>query len=417
MTYKNIFTEKVASAYIIVFVIISFLFGVILYAFWNMTLAEQDALIILEISQNPSRKERIKIFEKKVARLQRETIKGIYLTAYSAGSNKKMTEIINLINNTELNAVIIDIKDYSGKVLYNSNVELVNELELEDYRINKIEELITALHKYDIYVIARQTVFQDPILARKKSDWALKNKNGGVWYDYKGLSWVDPSIKEVWDYNIEIAKEAISLGFDEINFDYVRFPSDGNMSALQYNNGELKKYEVMGQFYEYLNDKLKKYPAKISLDLFGFVMEKTGEDDMNIGQRLEDALDEVDAISPMMYPSHYPSGHLGLANPAEYPGLVIKNGMEKGAHFFYEKKAVLRPWLQAFNIGAVYDANKIREQIDIVEQYTNGGWMLWNAANRYSTDGLELVDIKPTLVESFEEILNIDSNIINGDGF
>lgn len=409
MLNKKIFTDKVAGAYIIVFAIIAILSGVILYAFWNITLAEQDALIILDI--NPPTRRQVKVeIEKKIERLQRDTIKAIYLTAYSAGDNKKMTEIVNLINKTELNAVVIDIKDYSGKVLYNSDVELVNELELEDYRISKLKELIEALHRYDIYVIARQTVFQDPILARKKPEWALRTNDGGLWYDYKGLAWVDPSLQLVWDYNVEIAREAIGYGFDEINFDYVRFPSDGNMSTLKYNNGELKKYEVMGLFYNYLNEKLSGYPAKISLDFFGFVMEKSGTDDMNIGQRLEDALDEVDAIAPMMYPSHYPSGHLGLVNPADYPALVIKNGMEKGAYRFDGKRAVLRPWLQAFNIGAVYDANKIRAQIDAVEEYTNGGWMLWNAANRYSTAGLKIEDMKTTIIESLEEIFNIQTH-------
>ncbi len=406
MIDKNIFTKKIANVYIAVFVIISFLFGLILYAFWGLTSAEQDSLWALEASQKIIKVDALESYDKKMKRLERNPVKAIYLTAYSAGNDRKMTEIVNLINRTELNAVVIDIKDYSGKVLYDSDVDLVNELGLEDNRMGDVKKIVDALHKYDIYVIARQTVFQDPILARKKPEWALKNVYGGLWYDYKGLSWVDPSIKDVWDYDVAIAKEVIGFGFDEVNFDYVRFPSDGPMSALKYNNGELKKYEVMGQFYKYLNEKLGKYPAKLSLDFFGFVMEKTGEDDMNIGQRLVDGLDEVDAICPMMYPSHYPSGHLGLENPADYPGVVIENGMKLGAHLFEGKKAVLRPWIQAFNLGAVYDASKIRTEIDTVEKYTNGGWMLWNASNRYTTDGLEIVEEKMPPLESFTKLLD-----------
>ena len=315
--------------------------------------------------------------------------KGLYLTAYSAGSKKKMDEIIKLIGKTELNAVVIDIKDYSGKVLYGSKVKLANDLKLVDNRIGNVRELIAKLHRREIYVIARQTVFQDPILAGKKPEWAIRAKGGGIWRDYKGLSWVDPTRREVWAYNMQIAKEAIELGFDEINFDYVRFPSDGNMSAVVYTNGNKKRWEIMGEFYKFVGETLSDLPAYISLDLFGLTMEATSTNDMQIGQRIAGAVDHVDYISPMMYPSHYPSGHLKLANPAAQPALVIDNGMKKGARFFVGKRAKVRPWLQAFNMGAVYGAEKIRAQINAVEKYDNAGWLLWNAANRYTSEGLK----------------------------
>jgi hypothetical protein len=316
-------------------------------------------------------------------------VKGLYLTAYSAGNPKKIDEIIKLINSTELNAVVIDIKDYSGKILYASHIPLVKKIGSSENRLGDVEKLIKKLHRNHIYVIARQTVFQDPLLAERKPEWAVKSKAGGLWRDNKGLAWVDPTRQEVWNYNLAIAKEAVGLGFDELNFDYVRFPSDGNMSAVVYNTKDKKRYEVMGEFYNFLSEKLANYPVWISLDMFGFVMEKTGEDDMGIGQRLVDAVGAVDYVCPMMYPSHYPSGHLNLKNPAEYPGLVIDNGMKEGEKWFLNSRATVRPWLQAFNIGAVYDASKIREQIDAVEKYSNAGWLLWNAANRYSAAGLK----------------------------
>jgi len=316
-------------------------------------------------------------------------VKGLYLTAYSAGNPKKLDEIIKLINETELNAVVIDIKDYSGKILYDSSVKLVNKLKNKENRLGDVRALIKKLHDNNIYVIARQTVFQDPLLAEKKPEWSIRNKSGGIWRDHKDLAWVDPTRVEVWNYNLAIAKEAISLGFDEINFDYVRFPSDGNMSQVVYNTKDKKKFEIMREFYKFLGDNLSDFPAWISLDMFGFVMEKKGEDDMNIGQRLADAVDSVDYVCPMMYPSHYPAGHLGLENPAAFPDLVIANGMKLGIPWFKDSRAQIRPWLQAFNIGAVYDAKKIRAQIDEVEKYPNAGWLLWNAANRYSSAGLK----------------------------
>ncbi len=329
-----------------------------------------------------------------------DTIKGLYLTAYSAGSPKKIDEIINLINKTELNTVVIDIKDYSGLVLYGSQLQIVKDLKTSENRLGDVPALIKKLHDKNIYVIARQTVFQDPVLAEKKPAWAIKNKSGNLWRDNKGLAWVDPSKKEVWAYNLAIAKEAIALGFDEINFDYVRFPTDGNMSQAVYSMGSsTRKYQVMAQFYHFLDTKLADQPAQISLDMFGFVMEKKGADDMGIGQRLADAVDEVDYISPMMYPSHYPSGHLGLKNPADFPALVIDHGMELGTPKFTDKRAKLRPWIQAFNLGAVYDAGKIRAQITEVEKYTGAGWLLWNASNRYSNAGLESSDFSLTNVQ------------------
>ncbi len=316
-------------------------------------------------------------------------VKGVYLTAYSAGSAKKMAQIVDLINKTELNAVVIDIKDYSGLVLYDSQVPLVVSLKNKDNRLGDVKKLVDYLHQNKIYVIARQTVFQDPVLAEKKPEWAIKSQRGGLWRDKKGLAWVDPTKKEVWKYNVAIAKEAMEFGFDEINFDYVRFPSDGNMSDTLYDEENKKKYEVMGEFYKFLNNNFKDDPIWISLDLFGFTMEKNGTDDMAIGQRIADTVDSVDYVCPMMYPSHYPSGHLNLANPAENPRAVFENGMKLGAPKFVGKRAQVRPWIQAFDMGAIYDAEKIRAQIDVIEKYADAGWLMWNASNRYSEAGLK----------------------------
>jgi hypothetical protein len=201
------------------------------------------------------------------------------------------------------------------------------------------------------------------------------------------LTWVDPSIKEVWAYNLAIAKRATKFGFDEINFDYVRFPSDGDLSRAVF-AGDKPKVDVMRGFFKYLSDKLSNDPVWISIDMFGYVMEK--HYGLSIGQRLVDAVNYVDFICPMMYPSHYPAGHLGFENPVEHPAEVFENGMQKGLPYFKGKRAKVRPWIQAFDIGAIYkDGGRIREQIDVVEKYSNAGWMMWNAANNYSAAGLK----------------------------
>lgn len=370
-------------------VILLFAFGSVLFidsqiAYTNDYVDSEMTLmlpVVLSVNHNPI---------VRIKSVQRE-VKGVYLTAYSAGSAKKIDEIISLIDRTELNAVIIDIKDYSGLIFYDSQVPLVKELKLKEKRLGDIKSLLDKLHRHNIYVIARQSVFQDPLLAEKKLDWAVKNKQGGLWRDNKGLAWVDAVKKEVWNYNAQIAKEAIALGFDEINFDYVRFPSDGKMSEMVYGGGNKKKYEILAEFYAYISQKLAREPAWISIDMFGLVMEKFGEDDMAIGQRLADAVNVMDYICPMMYPSHYPSGHLGFKNPAEHPGEVILNGMEKGNYYFINSRAKVRPWIQAFDLGAVYDAKKIRAQIDAIEKYSGAGWLMWNASNRYSDAGLKIL--------------------------
>lgn len=351
--------------------------GVIFWQ-WSITktqIKETEAVFAQTINENQKQKP------------PQQTVKGVYLTAYSAGNSKKIDSIINLIEKTELNAVIIDIKDYSGLVLYDTQVELAKKLGLKDVRIKNLPELIQKLHKKNIYVIARQTVFQDPVLAEKRPEWALKNKTNQIWRDRMNLAWVDMSNKYVWAYNLQIAQEAASLGFDEINFDYIRFPSDGNIKNIVYNTPQSKS-EVMADFFKFLNQEMTDAPVWVSVDLFGLTMEHT--DDLGIGQKIVDAVDQVDYICPMMYPSHYFPGHLNFTNPADHPQEIIAYGLEKGLPRFENKRAKLRPWLQAFNMGAVYDAEKIRLQIDEVEKKSSDGWMLWNASNNYTTAGLKL---------------------------
>ncbi|MBI2037592.1 MAG: putative glycoside hydrolase [Candidatus Magasanikbacteria bacterium] len=316
-------------------------------------------------------------------------VKGVYLTAYSAGSDKKLGSIIDLINKTELNAVVIDVKDYSGKVLYDSKVALVDDLKLQDVRIKDPSKLLATLDDNHIYKIARISVFQDPILAERKPEWAIKSKKGGLWRDKNHLAWVDPTNREVWAYVVSVAKETARLGFDEINFDYIRFPTDGPMADIVYTNANNKRYEVVENFFKYVSQQMQGESVYISADLFGLTTEKKGQDDMRIGQRLADAILYFDYVMPMVYPSHYPKGYRGYKNPADYPYEVVYNAMKAGATQAEGKKAKLRAWIQAFNLGAVYDGTKIRAQIKASDDAGAEGWVLWNAANRYTDAGLE----------------------------
>ncbi|MFB6181568.1 MAG: putative glycoside hydrolase [Candidatus Magasanikbacteria bacterium] len=313
--------------------------------------------------------------------------KGVYLTARSASADWKLNRIIYLLNNTQLNTVVIDIKHYTGKVLYDSDVKLVNKLGLEKNRLGDVEEIIEKLHKNDIYVIARQSVFQDPALAEAKPSFALKNKKGKVWKNKNGISWSNPANKKVWEYNISIAKEAASLGFDEINFDYVRFPSDGDTSRIRPKLSIQEKQQIIANFFDYIKEEMKYEPVRTSLDLFGMVMESP--EGLRIGQNLKYAVNEVDYISPMMYPSHYPEGHIGIKKPSENPKKILENGLKQGQKYFKGSKAELRPWIQAFSLYSKYDRDKIQDQINTVEKYTDAGWILWNARNVYRKEDIK----------------------------
>jgi hypothetical protein len=324
-----------------------------------------------------------------------EIIKALYSTSWSASSTKQIDYFINLIKTTELNAIVIDIKDYSGYVAYNIDDPLITQYKAKEIKIPKINGLIKKLHDQGIYVIARIAVFQDPILAKNRPDLAVQSKSTGKsWLDRKGLAWMDPASQEVWDYNLAIAKDAASRGFDEINFDYIRFPSDGNMSDMTFPIYDMvsAKHLTMRKFFQYTRDSLPN--IVISADLFGLAA--VVKDDLGIGQVLEDALPYFDAVSPMAYPSHYAVNFLGFKNPAAYPYEVIKNTMQTAITRLHDleaqgmiNKPKIRLWLQDFDMGATYDAGMVRQEIQAVEEIdATAGWMLWSPENNYTKGAL-----------------------------
>lgn len=312
-------------------------------------------------------------------------VRGIYLTASSAGSNKYRQALLTQLKKSRINTVVIDIKDYSGYILYDSKLKFLQKDKAIKNQIKDVRKVIDEFHQAGIYLIARQTVFQDPVLAQNKPELAFHDKDGNVWHDRKGLAWIDPSKEEVWQYNLAIAKEAVALGFDEINFDYMRYPSDGDMASLEYNLSEgQKKTDMMNKFYEFLSDNMRD-TASTSIDMFGLVMDntKTGYD-LGIGQSVVAAADDFDFVCPMMYASHYNLHYMGFDNVAEHPGEVLTHGLAISYADLQNKKAKVRPWLQAFSLGAVYDEVLIEQQIEAVEKATSTeGWLLWNARNYY----------------------------------
>jgi len=370
-----------------------------------------------------------------------EAVKAIYMTQCVAGTPSFRQDLINLVEETELNSIIIDVKDYSGGIGFLTENPKLKEFVSDKCRAPDIKEFIEKLHSKDIYVIARITVFQDPLYTKIYPELAVKKASDGtIWRDYKKISFIDVGAKDFWDYIIELSKEAYNVGFDELNFDYIRYPSDGPMKDIYFphSNGRIKA-EALEEFFAYLSEILKDPETylnesdavpKLSADLFG--MTTTNTDDLNIGQVLERALPYFDYIAPMVYPSHYPSGFNGWANPNNYPYEVIKFSMTKAVERtesetttvkgfvtepiyktvetfsngattteeifsgLYSKesydKSKLRPWLQDFDYGGDYDVAEVRAQIQATYDSGLNSWMLWASSNRYTKGALELAE-------------------------
>lgn len=321
-----------------------------------------------------------------------QIVRGLYATGWSAGSENKLNQLISVIKKNNLNSIVIDIKDYSGELSYKASSSKAYQIgALNNVKILDINKVIQKLHNENIYVIGRITVFQDPIFAQNNSSQAVKNKlTGQIWKDRKGLSWVDPQSQDFWNYIIEISQDAWRRGFDELNFDYIRFPSDGDLNTISYPiwDEKISKQEAIRNFYKYLRENLQ--DIKISADVFGLTT--ISQDDLGIGQIIEDNYAYFDVVCPMIYPSHFYSGTFGYKNPAEYPYEVIKKSLEE-ARLRLEKissssNVVLRPWLQVFDLGAKYDKKMINLEVKAVEEVLGqskyfGGYLFWDPENNY----------------------------------
>ncbi|MEZ4195081.1 MAG: putative glycoside hydrolase [Candidatus Paceibacterota bacterium] len=362
-------------------------------------------------------------------------VKSIYMTSCVAGTPSFREKLIKLMEETEINSVVIDIKDYSGTISF-PPVSPAWQYAWENARCGTrdMEDLIATIHAKGFFVIGRITVFQDPVYAVTHPELAvLKASDGSVWKDGKGLSFIDVASKPYWDHIIELSVNAYNIGFDELNFDYVRYPSDGNMQDIAFPNSMKSEYGADKQanleaFFKYLNETLDDETLYIavrhentgrasstpytSADLFG--MTTTNFDDLSIGQVQDRAAPYFDFIAPMVYPSHYPKSFLGLGNPNDYPYKVVNYAMQAGVNrmmssttpmkgFLHERVGTstpavyskpvytadkLRTWIQDFDYGGDYDAVDVRAQIQASYDAGVNSWMLWAPSNIYTKEAL-----------------------------
>lgn len=319
-----------------------------------------------------------------------EHVKSIYMSSWVAGTPSIRSRLVTLIDDTELNAVVIDVKDNTGLISWNG-------------RIRDMDEFIDELHAKNIYVIARIAAFQDPLYVKLHPDEAVHSKKtGGIWHDHKGIPWVDTGSKDMWRYIERVSKESYARGFDEINLDYIRFPTDGALSDMTFpvsgDRAKVNKPAIVAEFYEYITDALHKDGIPVSGDLFGIIM-VTKVDIAVLGQDMHTALRTFDYVAPMIYPSHFYPGTAGFQNPAQHPGEIIAYSMKLGIEIADEVasstgqatstiRRKYRPWYQDFDMGATYTKELVRAQIDAGEKLGIMSWMLWDPANKYTPTAL-----------------------------
>lgn len=332
-------------------------------------------------------------------------VKGIYMTGYTFSQPSRREKLFKLIQNTELNSAVIDFKDPGGKLMVKPADERLAGWPISSVALkyDNYKAILNDLQSRGIYTIARITTFQDSAAARAYPDLALKNAGGGVWQDYKGVTWLDMTNREAWKLVAAQIKEAENIGFDEVQLDYIRFPSDGNLKSIAYVDfpAGSSRTAVLRDFYAFLRQDLADLGIPLSVDLFGLTYQRHPENpgyDMGIGQFLADSAEYFDYISPMVYPSHYQSAYAGCDIPVLCPYKVVSKAMKEGAAIMasssYPVRATTRPWLQDFNLGAVYTADRVRAQIQAAEDNNVSGWLLWNAGNNYTVSALSQKVIK-----------------------
>ncbi len=328
-------------------------------------------------------------------------VKGVYVTAYVAGTQSAIDDIIQHIDETEVNAVVIDVKDDSGRVTFAMDMPMVNELGSVSTFIPDIDSLMAKLKEHNIYTIARIVAFRDPYLPEQRPDLALQLEDGTVYRDKQNLAWINPYKTEVWDYLIEVAKGAHEAGFDEVQFDYIRFCTEGGVKDVVYDEEDTKgrgKTEIITEFVKYAYEQLSEEGVYMAADVFGTII-GGGIDSDNVGQSYGEMAQSLDYICPMIYPSHYADGNFGIEHPDTQPYDTILAALKKSkadlANYGDEGDlAVVRPWLQDFTASYLanyitYGDAEVRAEIQAVYDAGYDEWLLWSAANKYNWTALK----------------------------
>jgi len=292
----------------------------------------------------------------------------------------KLAEYANLTNEG-LNTIELDVKDENGTVAFSSpEAPLADQVRAADNYYNPAK-VAKQLHAQGIYLIGRIAVFEDPVLSARRPDLAIQRSDGSTWLDYRGLGWSNEYSKTVWDYNVSIAKAAAKAGFDEIQFDYVRFPSDGPIeSAVWPGKVNESQSTTIAHFLKYASSQLKPLGVRVSADVFGLA----ATNELGVGQSPKQMARYVDALSPMVYPSHFGAGQFGLPDPQATPGMTVGYALSDFNTAIRGSKAELVPWIQDFSMGHDFTLSDIQDEILAVRDSGARGFLIWNASGDYT---------------------------------
>ena len=315
-------------------------------------------------------------------------VRALYVNRFGVQSTKRMAKMIAIADSTEINALVLDMKDEFG-LNYKSAIPAVARNAGTAGTVRDLEALLDTLKAHDILPIARLVVFKDSVTARLNPGWTIRKADGSPWRDHQGLAWVNPYNRELWEYNLSVAEELVKLGFGEVQFDYIRFPEPYKSLPQQVfpdTKGQSKP-EVLAEFLKTANARFDKLGVRTTADIFGLVTTVKGP--LEIGQEWEKIAPVTDVLLPMVYPSHYPRGSFGVAGPNAEPYKIIYAAIKR-ARERNEKLGIhggrenVRPWLQAFSLGQPkYDASHMREQIRAVYDAGYDGWVLWSPGSNY----------------------------------
>ena len=325
-----------------------------------------------------------------------DPVKALYVNAWAFGS-PKLWQLVRLADSTEINAFVVDVKDDTGCLLYPSEVKVAQDIgATKCVRTKDVATRLDTLRAHNIYTIARIVVAKDPLLAERKTAWSVQRRDGGgLWRDRIDIAWVDAFNDSVWIYAAQLAAEAVHLGFNEVQFDYVRFPDEPKEALAEAvfsarKPGESEREGVQAGI-AILTSRLQPLGVPVTFDIFGLTSSATG--DLGIGQVWEDFVTVADVVLPMVYPSHYYRGSYGLAWPNGEPYRVVHNALNEAIERSrpLARAAVIRPYLQAFTLGRRkprYTPHEIREQIRAAEELGIDTWVLWNPRSVYQRDSL-----------------------------
>jgi hypothetical protein len=311
-------------------------------------------------------------------------LRGVHVTMALASLPGKLDEYLEL-ENDGLTALELDVKDENGEVGFLAPVTLARSSgAARDYY--RAASVARRVHRRGIYLVGRIVTFEDPVLASSRPDLAIRRSDGSVWRDAAGLGWTNPYDRRVWKYNVDLAEAAVKAGFDEIMFDYVRFPSDGDVgNAVFANKGSLGKREAIPAFLRYANSRLDRYDVRIGAAVFGLSAAR----DLGIGQLPRRMAPYLDTVYAMTYPSLFGQGELGLQDPSTAPGATVARALRKFDLALRGQDTLLVPWVQDFSFSVPYGIDEVRAQIDAARLSGAKGYMLWNAEGLYTDGALE----------------------------